>query len=71
MTSYGVILADPPWSYSNNKTGGERNNKDGAKGGCLKHYDTMTDDELFQLAGFIDSLASENCALFMWPRCPA
>ena len=47
---YNVILADPPWSYSN------------TNGGI--NYSQMTMSELSQLK--VSELANKDCALFMW-----
>lgn len=33
---YGIIYADPPWSYNNR----------GTRAAASKHYDTMTIDEI-------------------------
>jgi N6-adenosine-specific RNA methylase IME4 len=61
MTLYNVILADPPWSFHDRNSNGKR-------GACHK-YETMTIDDIKALRPKIDSLASEDCALFLW--CPA
>ncbi len=67
---YQVILADPPWSYSNNKTGGERCKQNGEKGGARKHYQLMKDPELLAMRPYIDSISDKNCALFLWVTMP-
>jgi N6-adenosine-specific RNA methylase IME4 len=68
MTSgpYNVILADPPWWYSNRSA--NRNTKFG--GGARAHYDVMRDRDLLDMAGFIQDLAADNCVLFMWATGP-
>lgn len=63
---YDVILADPPWWYSNRSA--DRKSKFG--GGARAHYEVMRDSELLAMAPFIDSLCEENCALFLWVTCP-
>ncbi len=68
--SYDVILADPPWFYNNRKTGGERKDKTKFGGGAMKHYPLMKDHELYGMAGFVQSLASKRCMLFMWATMP-
>lgn len=70
MHKYQVILADPPVWYSNRKTGGERKDKTKFGGGARKYYPLMRDTELIAMRPFIDSLADENCALFMWSFMP-
>ena len=56
---FGVILADPPWSYSH-KT------PVGSMGGCT--YPTMSAGELASLP--IERIAKPDCALFMWATFP-
>lgn len=68
---YDVLLADPPWKYNSRKAGNERKylpTKFG--GGAEKHYALMSDEEILRLAPMVDSLAAENCALFLWATCP-
>lgn len=67
---YQVIYADPPWFYNNRKTGGERKDKTKFGGGAMKHYPLMKDAELLAMRPFIDTLADDNCALFMWATMP-
>lgn len=52
--SYGVILADPPWSF---RTWGERNEKSPS-------YSLMTMADLKALP--VGQLATSDCALIMW-----
>src|SRR5690349_18054715 len=58
--SYNVILADPPWSYSNKKTGGSM------KSGSESKYPTMTLDELKEM----NIPADKNSVLFLWATVP-
>lgn len=60
---YGVILADPPWSYNAWK-GKENRTAD-------SHYQTMSMADLMAMRPEIDALAADNCALFMWATPPA
>jgi site-specific DNA-methyltransferase (adenine-specific) len=53
---YRVILADPPWSFSNAKSKLE--------GLAATHYSCMKIPEIAALP--VGDLADENCALFMW-----
>ena len=58
MKKYGVILADPPWSYANA----------GCRGAAANEYITMTDADIARLP--IADLAAENCVLLMWATWP-
>lgn len=57
---YGVIYADPPWSYTDKCNSGNR--------GAGHKYQTMTDAELAALP--VGSIAADDCALFMWATFP-
>ncbi len=59
-TSYNVILADPPWSYSNT----------GTEGAALKQYETMSTSELCDFVQTIDVEFQENAVLFVWVTNP-
>ena len=62
---YQIIYADPPWSY-NDKRGAE---KVGAKhGGVNAHYNTMSKEDIFNLD--VNSIACDNCMLFIWVTFP-
>ncbi len=54
---YRTILADPPWPYDQPLTGH-------ARGGALKHYDTMTIDDIKALP--VAALAAVDCQLWLW-----
>jgi len=54
---YGVILADPPWSYDNQVPFGKK---------AEDHYNTMSKDDLRN----IKIPANDNCALFLWSVWP-
>ena len=58
---YGVILADPPWSFKvwDKDTGNGRS--------AESHYSTMTTDDIKSLA----PPCAANCALFMWGVWPS
>lgn len=60
---YGVILADPPWSYYKWDKNTGPNGRTAAK-----HYNTMTVEEICKLP--IGDLADDNCALFLWSVWP-
>ena len=55
---YGVILADPPWSYSNS----------GIRGAAANIYPTMSDADILSLP--ISQFAAEDCVLLMWSTWP-
>jgi N6-adenosine-specific RNA methylase IME4 len=58
---YGVIYADPPWSFRNwSKKGTGRN--------AVSHYDCLDFAALSRLP--VSDLAAENCALFLWATDP-
>lgn len=54
MNGYELILADPPWSYSNKASRGAADN----------HYSTMTLDQLMALP--VSNIAADNAILAMW-----
>ncbi len=58
---YSIIYADPPWFYDNKMV-------TGYGGGASKHYDTMKIDDICKLP--VDTIAAENCFLFMWGTWP-
>jgi N6-adenosine-specific RNA methylase IME4 len=63
--SYGVLLADPPWSYEMYGAGGYGKSPEA-------HYETMSDAEIAALP--VSHLASGDCLLWMWaiwPKLPA
>lgn len=53
---YGVIYADPPWSYRDKLNHGKR--------GASHKYPTLTRQQLFDLP--VGNIAATNCFLFMW-----
>lgn len=58
---YGVILADPPWRFSNYSAKGEAKNP-------VAHYDCMTLGDIKALP--VNHLAAPDCALLMWATAP-
>jgi N6-adenosine-specific RNA methylase IME4 len=54
---YGVIYADPPWSFRNWSAKGTGRN-------AISHYDCLDADKLAALP--VADLAAPNCALFIW-----
>lgn len=61
---YGIIYADPPWSYLWGK------GKNGGNFAPEKHYQTMSVEEICQMKSVIKKIAERNCALFMWATMP-
>lgn len=61
MKKYGVILADPPWSY-NDKLKYEK--MDGVVRGADMKYPTLNMGQIAELP--IGDLAAENCLLALW-----
>lgn len=59
--SYGVILADPPWRYSNWSEKGERKNP-------TQKYSCMSLEDIKVLP--VNHLATDNCILWMWATWP-
>jgi site-specific DNA-methyltransferase (adenine-specific) len=59
---YGVIYADPPWSYSTWKDKKSRT--------ADSKYPTMTLEHIAGMAPMINQLADDNCALFLWATNP-
>ena len=64
---YNIIYADPPWNYNDKRNKPGKNNPSGA-GGCAKHYNTMTMDELKSLS--VNKISADDCYLFMWVTSP-
>ena len=58
---YGVILADPPWSFRNWSAKGTGRN-------AVSHYDCLDSAKLASLP--IADLAALDCALFLWVTDP-
>jgi N6-adenosine-specific RNA methylase IME4 len=59
MKKYNIIYADPAWSY---------NDKALNRGGAERHYKTMTLDDIKNLP--VNSIADDNCVLFLWVTFP-
>ena len=63
--NYQVIYCDPPWDYKGQTQIG---NTGVSSGSAIKHYPTMTLDELKKID--VKSLCDKNCLLFMWSSGP-
>lgn len=57
---YNVILADPPWSYRDKAHAGKR--------GVEYKYPTMSIDDICALP--VQSIAADDCSLFLWATHP-
>lgn len=64
MKKYQIIYADPPWTY-NSKRSNYINN---GSGETLRHYDTLTIDELKEMP--VKDIIDKNCMLFLWATFP-
>lgn len=62
MTGYGVIIADPAWSYRNGSAAGRLN------GAATNHYATMSTDQICALP--VDQIAAPDSVLLMWCTWP-
>ena len=60
---YGIIYADPPWSYQNAPIESTK-----FRGCAIQHYQTMSIAEIKALP--IEQLAAEDCVLFLWATFP-
>ncbi|MBS1169538.1 MAG: methyltransferase [Burkholderiaceae bacterium] len=59
QSKYQIIYADPPWSY---------NDKSKHRGGAERHYRTLKIDDLCKMD--VQSIAADDCALFLWATFP-
>lgn len=55
---YGIIYADPPWSYQDK----------GCNGNCEEHYKTMSLADICNLP--VREISEDNCVLFLWTTYP-
>lgn len=55
---YGIIYADPPWSYADKR----------CQGNCAQHYNTMTVEKMAELP--IARLTQKDAVLFLWTTYP-
>lgn len=60
---YNIIYADPPWSYRN------WNDKTATRT-ASSHYDTMSKQQLQEMADKIKLISDKDCVLFMWVTMP-
>ena len=57
---YQIIYADPPWSYRDKASAGNR--------GAIYKYDVLDNNYLCNLP--IENISEDNCALFLWVTMP-
>src|SRR5437879_13567787 len=62
---YAIIYADPPWRYRD-----ILHNAGKDTGSAELHYPTMSIGELCAMRPYIDSIAAEDCLLFLWVTSP-
>ena len=60
---YNIIYADPAWSYNDKRDKHKR-----LCGGATVHYETMPMQDIYDLP--VESIADENCYLFLWVTFP-
>src|SRR5262245_54425209 len=58
MKKYKVIIADPPWTYSNS----------GARGVAANEYETMSIQDICDLP--VSEITDEDCVLLLWATNP-
>ncbi len=58
---YGMIVADPPWTFKNWSKAGERKN-------AISQYNCWTLDKIKALQ--VDKLAAPDCVLWLWATNP-
>lgn len=64
---YGVIVADPPWSFKSWSDKGKNRAPDALvrqKGLAERHYKTMGAEEIVSLP--VRKVAADDCILFLW-----
>lgn len=57
-TRYGVIVADPPWRFTNVRTGGS------LRSGSAQKYPTLSTGDICRIP--VQEIAARNAALFLW-----
>ena len=60
---YNIIYADPPWQYSDTRSGSGFKNPNGA-GGCEKHYKTLPLKSICEID--VKNITANNSMLFLW-----
>jgi len=60
---FNIIYCDPAWTYNDKRSGKGYKNPNGA-GGCSKHYNTLSLEEICNLN--VKSISANNCMLFIW-----
>ena len=63
---FGIIYADPPWDYKGQLQ--HAGPASGDTGGAIRHYGTVTLDDLIKLP--VGTIAADECLLFLWATSP-
>ena len=63
---FGIIYADPPWHYKGQLQ--HAGPASGDTGGAIRHYATVTLDDLKKLP--VGTIAADECLLFLWATSP-
>ncbi len=63
---FAIVYADPPWDYKGQLQ--HAGPGSGDSGGAIRHYDTVTLDDLKQLD--VAGIAADDALLFMWATSP-
>lgn len=58
MKKYKILYCDPPWDFSNKKTGGS------LKSGASSKYQTTGIEKLKEIK--VNDITDDDCVLFMW-----
>lgn len=60
---FGVIYADPPWSFRVYSGKGKKRSAE-------RHYDTMSQEDIEAMGEEIKEITADDCGLFMWVVMP-
>ena len=66
QSRFDIVYADPPWDYKGQLQHAGQGSGD--TGGAIRHYGTVTLDDLKELR--VDGIAADNCLLFLWATNP-
>lgn len=70
---YDIIVSDPCWFYNQRPAhfnDGTQQSKTKFGGGAPGQYDLMRDEDLLRTAPLINSIAADDCVMFMWATWP-
>lgn len=63
--TYDIIYADPPWAYN-----ARNNTATRFGGGAMRHYETMSTEEICAMGEEVKSISSPDSLLFLWSTAP-